>query len=115
MAELATMGPLLNEVLIEYHNATVSRRLALLRVEFQDIRDASVNVGRMREFYRRLRILFEVENAGDLEDQLGGEDDRCDMDTEGENPSSNVQLTGRLSRVSRGAWNKAKALNECYK
>jgi hypothetical protein len=47
MAQLATMGPLLNEVLIEYHNATVSRRLALLRVEFQDIRDASVNVGRM--------------------------------------------------------------------
>ena len=64
MAQIAEIGTLLNEVFIERHNSTVARRLLGNVASFQDIRDESVNVGRLRSLILQVRNLFEIRASG---------------------------------------------------
>jgi hypothetical protein len=64
MKQIAEIGTLLNEVFIEHHNSAVARRLVGNAASFQDIRDESVNVGRLRSLIRQVRNLFDIQSSG---------------------------------------------------
>ena len=61
MKQLMFMGPYTNEVMIEYHNSTISRRVHGLEVLFQNIRNESINSCKIREAYSQLRDMLELE------------------------------------------------------
>lgn len=67
---LGTLAPYLNEVYIEHYNSLLERRLLHKRGDFQQIRNESVNTGRIRFNYEQFSNLFELnDNDGDCDTQ----------------------------------------------
>lgn len=60
LRQMFVMGPYMNEVIIEYHNSTIARRIQHLELLFQNIRTESVNTGKMREFFMQMKKALEL-------------------------------------------------------
>ena len=50
----------MSEVIIEYHNSTIARRIQHLELLFQNICTESVNTGKMREFFLQMKKALEL-------------------------------------------------------
>lgn len=62
MHQIALMAPYTNEVIIEFQNSTLQRRLMYLEILFQNIRTESIQTTRARDMYNQIRMALEFGN-----------------------------------------------------
>ena len=64
LVQIFKLGPYTNEVFIELHNSTISRRVDHMELLFQNIRDESVDVQFARTFFNHIKAALEL-SGGD--------------------------------------------------
>jgi hypothetical protein len=91
MRQIAQIAPFTNELTIELHNSTLSRRVKMLEGIFSQIRDESVQCSRIRHMFKGVRDVLELNKLLSFEDNALEESDidsSVDSDDESRSTSS---------------------------